>query len=204
MPLKIRSFRGRFLVTAAVLIILTLPAGIYTQYLVTHATNEGTVVSNGHRSLQLTLDSFEQSIQATESALYHYTLALDDSMRQQIINLLGAIKLQSRSLRDHELVTRTPALKDSVDQLQAYLIELDVQIRELLHVLASVETRYPAAPILLNRLQPTGAEFSTALEQAIEESREMKGAPQQANIDFTLREIRYAWAQQISSVGSRN
>lgn len=200
MPIKVSSFRGRFLLTSAVLVALVLPAVIYTKHMVNRASEESASLNAGHQSLQLAIDTFEQSLQATESTLYHYTLDLDDSTRLQIINLLTSIKVQSNQLKNHYVASNNKQLSAGLDQLHGYLIDLGIEIQKLLHVLARVETRYPAAPILIHRLQPANAEFIAAVEQAIEEGRGLILEPQQRNILNTFREIRYVWGQQVSSV----
>lgn len=200
MLVKVSSFRGRFLLTSAVLVALVLPAVIYTKHMVNRASEESVLLNEGHRSLQLAIDIFEQYLQSTESALYHYTLDLDDSTRLQIVNLLADTKAQSKQLKNHYVASNNKQLSAGLDQLHRYLIDLEIEIQELLHVLSRVETRYPAAPILLNRLQPTDAEFTAALEQAIDEGTGLILEPQQRNILNTFREIRYVWGQQVSSV----
>lgn len=200
MRFKVSNFRGRFLLTAVILAAMVLPAVIYTQNMVEQASNESAQLNEGHQSLQLAIDNFEQLLQAIESALYYYTLELDESTRVQIKNLLNKITTQAVAIKSQDVAKAYEPLSESLETMHQYWIDLRVEIEDLMRVLAKVETRYPAAPIVLNRLQPASTEFLNAVDDALDEGAGIIGRAQQRNIQKTLRRIRSNWTQQINSV----
>jgi diguanylate cyclase (GGDEF)-like protein/PAS domain S-box-containing protein len=196
----VRSLRGRFLVTASILVALVLPAVINTENVVSDASITSKSLIADYRQLQSLINDLEQSLQSTESKIYHYSIQLDDVDRQQVFVFLGKAKRKAKQLKQHSIAQHNPQLETLAQQLNRNLKDLEVQIYQLLRVLDKVETRYPAAPILLNNLQPTSAEFMSALETAIDEGAELINEPQQLSILNLFRDLRYAWSQQISSV----
>ena len=194
------SLRGRFLVTAIILIALVLPAVLNTESMVGNASSQSRALIADYRKLQVLINQLEQSLQTTESKIYHYSIKLEDSDRQGVLIYLGAAKKYAKQLKFQSVAERTPILEKNAADLNQYLTELEIEIHRLLRVLDKVETRYPAAPILLEKLQPTSAEFMSALETAISEGSDLIEEPQQLNIINLFRDLRYAWSQQVSSV----
>lgn len=194
------SLRGRFLITAIILVALVLPAVVNTEKMVDNASGQSRALIADYRNLQILINQLQQALQATESKIYHYSIKLDDNDRQQVLIYLGSAKKYAKQLKYHSVAERTPVLEKHATDLNAYLKSLEVEIHRLLRVLDNVETRYPAAPILLDKLQPTSAEFMSSLETAIAEGSDLISEPQQLNIINLFRDLRYAWSQQISSV----
>ena len=196
----VSSLRGRFLVTAIILVALVLPAVINTENVVGHASARSEALIADYRQLQSLINDLGQALQTTEGKMYHYSIQLDDVDRQQVLVYLGKAKQKATQLKQHSIAQHNPQLETLALQLNSRLKGLEVQIYQLLRVMDKVETRYPAAPILLDKLQPTSAEFISALETAIDEGAELIKEPQQLNIINLFRDLRYAWSQQISSV----
>ncbi|MFV2055082.1 MAG: putative bifunctional diguanylate cyclase/phosphodiesterase, partial [Thiohalomonadales bacterium] len=103
-------------------------------------------------------------------------------------------------LPHHDVVRKSQFLLDTAKSLNNAIAELETEALELLSILEKVETRFPAAPILLEKLQPNNAEIKAAIEQAILEGRDLHNEPKQTEILAHLRELRYVWAQQIGAV----
>jgi len=199
---RISSLRGRFVVVAIILIALVLPAVIHTKKMVHDASKNSISVTTANQSFLFQLSEIKQILQSTESAVFHHTLELDELGRKQVQSLLSQLKGKMFDIEKHDINQSMPGINSEVSHLKKLLIRLDIELRNLLVVLSSVETRYPAAPILLEQLQPTNTLFRTAIEQAITEGNELRssGSNQQETIVNLFRDIRYAWSQQISSV----
>ena len=196
----VSSLRGRFLFTAVILLALVLPAVVDTENIVDDASAKSEALIAEYRHLQLLISDLEQSLQTTEGKIYHYSIQLDDVDRQQALVFLGKAKDSAIKLKHHSISEHNPQLEALAQQLDVGLKSLEVQIYQLLQIMGKVETRYPAAPILLDKLQPTSAEFISAVETAIDEGGELIKEPEQASIINLFRDLRYAWSQQISSV----
>lgn len=197
---RVRSLRGRLGVAALILVLALLPAIHHTERLVRNASESSSKTSGAIKNFQTIIEQLERSLQSAESSIYHYTLLLEDPVRENVLAELQKTKDQASELSSHALVGYRQQLQHHTDNVYSSILTLEKEVQHLLSVVARVETRYPAAPILLDRLQPTSAEFMSALEQAIDEARENASEPQQKNVMNLLREIRYAWLQQIGSV----
>lgn len=197
---RVSSLRGRFLISALILLMVLLPAVYHTKSLVHNAALTTSTISHQLDSFQSIINDLERSLQSAESAVYHYTLLLDEQVREEVLFEVERAKSYTDGLADHQFAREHPAIRARVERLSENTLQLGKETQYLLSVLNKVETRYPAAPILLERLEPTSAEFIAALQLAIEETKEMLNQPQQKNILNLFREIRYAWSQQISSV----
>ncbi|HHH48759.1 MAG TPA: EAL domain-containing protein [Gammaproteobacteria bacterium] len=195
-----KSIRARFLLTAALVVALSLPAALYTQYRVRLLTQESFQLMQEDQDLDWTFDSLTDSLQVTESAIYQYPLMLDAKSYRNILVRLAEVKLQARQLSEHYALRRHPLLRDFAANLVFAMQRLDEETQKLLTVLSDVETRFPAAAILLNDLQPGNVAFLEAVDLAIAEAVGMEDQPDQPVILQALNELRYAWAQQISSV----
>ena len=197
---NVSSIRWRFIVTAIVLAAMALPAVFYTQSRFRETSHESSLLVQEHRDLGWVLNSLKDSLQVTESAIYRYPLLLDESSHRDVLIRLAETRFQSRQLEEHYVVDRHSQFGDFAANLNYVLNRLDEETKNLLNVLSNVQTRYPAAPILTNKLYPTNLEFTTAVESAILEASEQPGDVNQQKIKQILQDIRYAWAQQVSSV----
>ena len=194
------SLRARFTVTAIILVALVVPVVMYTEQRVIAASDRSTALMAEQRTLQTLLNSLKQSVQAVESELYYYSLSLNNSEHTRTLTSLGKAKHHVSLLPRHGVVRMNVFLQDTAKSLKIAILDLEHEALQLLSILENVETRFPAAPILLEKLQPTSAEIKAAIEQAILEGRELRDESEQSNIVTLLRELRYTWSQQISAV----
>ncbi len=197
---NVSSIRWRFIVTAIVLAAMALPAVFYTQSRFRETSHESSLLVQEHRDLGWVLNSLKDSLQVTESAIYRYPLLLDESSHRDVLIRLAETRFQSRQLEEHYVVDRHSQFGDFAANLNYVLNRLDEETKNLLNVLSNVQTRFPAAPILTSKLYPTNLEFTTAVESAILEASEHPKSKSQQEIKQIFQDIRYAWAQQVSSV----
>ena len=199
---RVSSLRGRFAVVAIILIALVLPAVIHTKKMVHDASQNSVAATTANQSFLSLLGEFKQILQSTESTVFHHTLELDEMGRKKVKSQLRKLKSKITDIKMHGIIKSMPEINAEVSHLETVLIRLDTELKNLLDILSNVETRFPAAPILLEQLQPTNALFRSAIEQAITEGNELRsnGSSQQEAIVNLFRDIRYAWSQQISSV----
>lgn len=197
---NVSSIRWRFIITAIVLAAMALPAVFYTQNRFRETSHESSLLVQEHRDLGWVLNSLKDSLQVAESAIYRHPLLLDETSHRDVLVRLAETRFQSRQLEEHYVVDRHSQFADFAANLNYVLNRLDEETKNLLTVLADVQTRFPAAPILTNKLYPANLEFTSAVESAILEASEYPGDVNQQKIKHILQEIRYAWAQQVSSV----
>ena len=197
---NVSSIRWRFIVTAIVLAAMALPAVFYTQSQFRETSHESSLLVQEHRDLGWVLNSLKDSLQVAESAIYRYPLLLDEASHRDVLIRLAETRFQSQQLEEHYVVDRHRQFGDFAANLNYVLNRLGEETKNLLNVLSDVQTRYPAAPILTNKLYPTNLEFTTAVESAILEASENPKSKSQQEIKQIFQDIRYAWAQQVSSV----
>lgn len=194
------SIRWRFVVAAVVVVSLALPAVFYTQSHVRQASQVSSLLVQEHRDLGWVLNSLKDALQITESTIYQYPVLLDENTYRKVLVRIGEIKNQSRQITEHYVVKNYRQFGDFAENLDFVLNRLDEKTRDLLVSLSKAETRYPAAPIFLNELQPANLDFIQAIELSIAEASEQPEDTDQQEVRRVLDDLRYAWAQQVSSV----
>lgn len=194
------SIRWRFVITALLLGALALPAIFYTQNQVREVTQDSSKLVQEHRDLGWVLNSLKDALQVAESSIYQYPLLLDEGSYRKVIARVAEVKLQSKHINDHYVVRRYPHFGDFAANLDFVLNRLETQTNHLLEVASHVEERFPAAPILINKLLPANLRFMQAIELAMSETSENTSSVEQQEVMRVLQDLRYTWSQQISSV----
>ncbi len=197
---QVASIRWRFVVTAMLLAALALPAIFYTQNQVRQVSQDSSQLVQEHRDLGWVLNSLKDALQVAESSIYQYPLLLDDSSYRKVVARVAEVKLQSNNINDHYVVQRYPRFGDFAANLDFVLNRLEKETTHMLKVASNVEERFPAAPILINKLLPANLKFIQAIELAMSEAAEHVDSPDQQEVIRVLEDLRYTWAQQISSV----
>ena len=194
------SIRWRFLVTALVLAALALPAIFYTQNQVRQISKDSSRLVQEHRDLGWVLNSLKDALQVAETSIYQYPLSLDDNSYRKVVARVAEVKLQSKHINDHYVVRSYPRFSDFAANLDFVLSRLEKQTTHMLEVASNVEERFPAAPILIDKLLPENLKFMQAVEIAKSEASENPNSRDQREVMRLLDDIRYTWSQQISSV----
>lgn len=196
------SFKKRFLLTAATVLILLFSAVGYMQREVSSSANATLGRIQDSATTFHELSSLKNTLEGVESALYRYAVSLDKRQQRQITGMLVEVRMQAHDMLTDPLVESNPGLGGKIQELLVLLRTLDRQSQELLGVLMGVESRFPAAPILLNQMQPMHMAFLEELQAAVADAR--NGVQEgESGADATLNrllELRYRWAQMVSSV----
>ncbi|HEC18562.1 MAG TPA: EAL domain-containing protein [Gammaproteobacteria bacterium] len=196
----VASIRWRFVVAALVLAALALPAVFFTQNKVRQASQDSSRLVQEHRDLGWVLNSLKDALQIAESTIYQYPLLLDENTYHKVLTRVAEVKAQSKGINDHYVVRHYRSFGDFAANLDYVLNRLEEGSRHLLAVSSDVERRFPAAPILLNKLLPENLKFIQAIELALTEAAERPHSMDQQEVMRVLEDLRYTWSQQISSV----
>ncbi len=194
------SIRWRFVMAAMVVVSLALPVVFYAQSHVRQASQDSSRLVQEHRDLGWVLNSLKDALQVAESTIYQYPVLLDESTYRKVLVRIAETKFQSKQITEHYVVKRHRQFGDFAVNLDYVLNRLDEKTNVLLNVLSDVKTRYPAAPILLNELHPTNLRFIQSIELSMTEATEHPEDTDQREVMRVLEDLRYTWAQQISSV----
>ena len=196
---KSSSLRGRFLIAAVLLVVLALPAILYTQNRVQQASRDSSRLVQEHRDLGWVLNSLKDSLQVTESAIYRYPLLLDEQAYRDVLVRLAETRLQSKQMGEHYVVRRYQQFGDFTENLNYVLDRLIEETARFLSVSADAQSRFPAVVALRNDLQPMAQHFVHSLDLAVAESLDRTGDADQQQVRQLLQDLRYAWAQKTAA-----
>ncbi len=197
MKVRISSIRWRFVAAVVVVAAMALPAIWYTQNQVRLASTNGSQQIQEHRDLGWALNSLKDSLRVAENAIHQYPLSLDEHAYREILVRITETRFQSNQLAEHYLVKRYSQLADLITNLDYALDHLEQETGSLPKLLSSTDTRYPVVSILFNELYPANQAFIQASELAIAETEKQPNSVNQQEVLLLLKELRYAWAQQI-------
>ncbi len=194
---RLSSIRTRLL-----LLVFVLAAMLFFSALYTHTT-AGRIVDHSQdmvreqKAVSQILSRLSDSLHRAGIEIYQTALFGDDPLSQELDLRLHALRQQTREMSERDL---SPSIQVHAQELQKALERLAVEANNLREVQLSVERRYPAMPILLQKLYPLNTDFLTALNVALEEGASIEQSDEDARAHRILMEVRYLWAQLISSV----
>ncbi|MDH5218697.1 MAG: EAL domain-containing protein, partial [Gammaproteobacteria bacterium] len=155
-----------------------------------HKQTRATALQTAYDAKLATLSA---DIQRLGISVYQLSFIGDHHFSSEIQALMPKIAALANNLD----LPDSDIYNEKIGALTASLDVLFGQINTLLAVQNDVEKRYPAMPIMVNKLQPANINFTTAVIDAINEAKfDTEGGV----VYDQLRNIRYSWAQLISSV----
>jgi len=203
MTLTIRTLNGRFVIVTALFLLILLSLAIYSFVLVQKTAEENYLRIEKNVLLSRSVHELIDEVRNTENNLHQYSSYLSRDKLVEINmhmdntnNLIWAfVKLPE--------VTENPQISDYAIKLVEDVILLNSIVADYQNIMHDVESRYPAMPILLDKLQPLNRQFSEAVELALQEGELTEFRPgvvakDQYNIMRLFHEVRYAWSMQVS------
>lgn len=200
MFLQPTSIRGRFILLVAGIVILLLGIAVYTDWAATDTERRNARLSAEQRELIWALSGLSDALHRTGIAVYQVSFFSEQKSSVLLQERLDKLRSKVADLLSLPAIKVNEGFLEPAISLEKNLSHLIVQIHNLLQVQSDVETRYPGMPIMLNKMQPTNARFMAAVVEALEEAKQGLQDPSQREIYSTLRDLRYLWAQLISSV----
>ena len=198
--LGLRSIRRRIIALSLILTGVLLGAALYTENRVSDATREYHQDIALRQSFVSAIGELKNSIYTLQAGVYRYAVLQDDTARSQVDGLRRQIKQRLAELRQDPFLGKGDGLRQSFDDLAAVLALADRDVGELLDIIGTLDRRFPASPIITDKLYPLNVSFSTALEDAIVDAQADSGTRQGMARLHLLLQMRYLWSQQISTV----
>lgn len=195
-----KSIRMRFLVTIAVVAMLSLSAALYSKYRVRVLTEESRQLIEEGRDFSWTFDALADSLRTTEKVIYQHPLLLDAQSYKNVIVQLADVRSQVDQLAENEALSHHPSALDFAANLKLAVEILEDKVQTVFASLFDVGSRFPATTSLLNDISEGNLAFIRAVNQAIEEASRLANKPGQLIILQKLHDLRYAWTQQINSL----
>jgi diguanylate cyclase (GGDEF)-like protein/PAS domain S-box-containing protein len=192
----LRSLRGRFLAISAVFLLILSSAAAYTWYAVKQASIRSKALVSDYYTLEYrVLQQLMVDIRDVETSLYQYAVLLEDPAKERVISKFQDVLSQ---IDDLELYAAESNLRDLVVPLQHLkqrLTTAQMQSGQLLQLLDTAESRYPAINTIFNRMYPSNQRVMGAIDLALKEVEEDKGGHQRLALHIVWQRLEHAWMQ---------
>jgi len=195
------SLRKRFMLIVAVFFTAYLALAVYTDNAAQQTVQSSHKLSKDIRELGIAVNALSDSLHLLGVANYQSTL-YDDGEQPEAINIrLTQLAHQISKLISLPVVRQNPEFYEPALKLSDAMSTLTIHAQALIELQSDFERKYPAMPIMLNRLQPLNQEISGLIISAIDEGiNETKKNPQHEEVLALYRDVRYVWSQLVSSV----
>ncbi len=203
MNFGLKSIKRRIIFLSILLALLLFSSVFYTNQIVNNSTITSLNLVAEDQVLFEQLSILEKSLKEIERAIYQYSLLHENSLRKNLKILSDSLVYQADSLLEYPEnndADNTEVFRMPILSLRDTLLYIQYEVSEFVKVSESMETLYPAMPILRDVLYPINVSFMQAVELALDESERSQHDIEQREIATLLRNLRYEWAQQISSV----
>jgi len=200
MAYGLRSIRRRIIALSLVLAVLLLGAVLHTEGRVREAVSRSQEGMAQQQAFTAGFAELKNTVYSMEGGLYRYSVLQDDSARAGVELLLHEITQRSARLRESSVLADDDGLRHSFDTLLITLGLLDREVQELMTIIGTLERRFPASPLITDRLFPLNMEFVTTLEEALLGLDMEAGSAASRDMQQRLQDVRYLWSQQISTV----
>lgn len=192
----LRSLRGRFLAISAVFLLILSSAAAYTWYAVKQTSIRSKALVSEYYTLEYrVLQQLMVDIRDVETSLYQYAVLLEDPAKERVISKFQDVLSQ---IDDLELYAAESNLRDLVVPLQHLkqrLTTAQMQSGQLLQLLDTAESRYPAINTIFNRMYPSNQRVMGAIDLALKEVEEDKGGHQRLALHIVWQRLEHAWMQ---------
>jgi len=200
-PLK--TLNGRFVWVNLIFLILLFGLTLYAHHSVQRSAGESLKYVRDNQMLSEKLNSIINLLESTESKLHQYSSFLRIDLHDDILQTLSRLEQQTEALQRDAALQPSANLRHASQRLERQTKSLSKIIKQYLHIMQDVKSRYPGMPILLTKLEPTNREFSEAVEQALQEGELTSYNPNvikrdQYQIMQLFQEARYSWSMQVS------
>lgn len=190
---RVISIRQRFIVLMTIIVTSVLSTVFYINKSAENTIHKQTEAAVLHTAYDSRLSELSEKLQKLGISVYQLSFIGDHLYNSEILQLISEINMLQEDLM-------LPDDQDYGEKKRILTATLEIlfgQINTLLAVQRDVERRYPAMPIMLEQLQPANINFMTATIEALNEA---KVDGNDTEVYDLLRDIRYSWAQLISSV----
>jgi len=195
------SLRKRFMLIIAVFFSAYLLLAVYTDKAARDTVNHSQILNNDMQELGVIVSSLSDTLHLLGIAMYQSTLYDNGDQPQTIHTRLLQLSSQINRLLSLKAVKEHSEFNDPAVELSIGMKALTEQAQYLLELQSNTELKYPAIPIMLDRMQPINREVIGLIASAIDDAKlEVEANPEKRQVLDKLIEVRYIWSQVISSV----
>ena len=203
----INSLRARSLVGGGVAIAMFFSAAYYGRTILQHSNVLNTEISTVHNDLRHAINALKSPLLDAESNLYLHALVLTEQQRNKTLRQIAEFNAHLDVLEAGPLLDGiTPDLKTDAQQLQALAAQITFEVNKLMGF--GPIQRYPSITLLNEKMRPATEKFNGSLAVAIAVNNDLLVEEKQREIKQILMDLRYNWAQMISTthafIGARS
>ncbi len=206
---KNTSIRNRFLAIIVVFFSLFSLFALYTDRSARIVVEDSQFQIQQMQEVGVAVSDISNTLHLLGIAMYQSTFfdkAFDKKFDKKenpenIPDLLNILALQISDLNALPSVKSNPEFSQPAMVLFDSLSEVTVHAQKMLDINADVEMKYPAMPIIVDKLRPINQEMTGLISNSIDEAQQLlKLQPEHEKIQLLFRDLRYVWSQLVSSV----
>jgi diguanylate cyclase (GGDEF)-like protein/PAS domain S-box-containing protein len=189
--LRFNSLLGRFLCIAALLVGMLIAVAWVAQHHVTSTSTANIANLDERQRLNHRVGELNNGLWLVESALQSYLLSPDPAQRRQVEKQIERLRAETGKLGELEW-TQTPSrAADIAAKFVQELGELEQELKRVMRVRETPTALYPAYPAMVGKMLPAATEFYTSATLAMDEARDNKGEPGQAEVLQMFTDLRH-------------
>jgi diguanylate cyclase (GGDEF)-like protein/PAS domain S-box-containing protein len=192
------SLRGRYLYTTLGLCLILAAIAVIGRIVVQQVTRAHIAEIQQREEAAAVIDTALGNVHDFETRVQRFVIQPDDLNRATIEVAQSRLDIAILELLRTSWVKTTPAAEDLGHQLVTDSERLSKEVERLITIRLSEVEWFPAMQVMLERQLPDNMAFATAVNLAIEESRELRAEPAQQEIYELLVELRHIWSQMTS------
>ena len=194
------SLRNRFLSLSAGIALILIAVALYAERAASQLTQQNRDYARVQRELGAALETVSDRLHHLGINIYQGSIGGPDSAPTQVKTQLSALRDEVSNLARLSTELDPETLSDPVADLAIITVALAEEVETLASVQADPERRFPAMPIMLNKMAPTNIDFLSSLTVAMEEAKSQRSTPENQAILATFQDLRYNWAQMLSVI----
>ncbi len=199
------SLKQRFLLFVVPMALLSIGMVFYVQYLVSGLTrdsidvlDQNSQISQQIQQLKDTLLELEFLNQQSTILSFTFDPVLQKRFKSRRAHLDMLLDSLSEFVQGEQQVNIKKADMLFLLRIKEAKQTLDTLLDEYQMILHNLQLRFPGMPLLEGKLLPAHNEFIRAVDNAIYAELQNEDAEQNHELVNLLKDLRYAWSQQIS------
>ena len=192
----LHSVRGRFLTISAIFLLTLGTAAIYTWLEVKQTSARSTVLVDDYHELEYRVhQQLMMDIRDIETTLYQYAVLLEEPLKEQVLRQFKEVSSQVSELEVYVVQNSLLELSAPLSQLKQELSHTETKVKQLLQLLATAESRYPAINTIFSRMYPSHQRVMGAIGVALEEVEDEEESEEARALHIVWQRMEHAWMQ---------
>lgn len=181
--------------------VVLLISALYTDKAARETVKDSQLKSRQIQDVGMLMSDISNTLHLLGIAMYQTTLFDQNEQPEIIQHHLQILATQVKKLTSLPLVQSDAEFSQPALRLLDHLQNLTIHAKHMLDISSDFELKYPAMPIMLDKLRPINQTMVGLIIGSIDEARnEIQQKPEHEKVLSTLRDLRYVWSQMISSV----